>query len=152
MAAVKNNSIVSEALTQALEKMAFLAVEPCDEQLEEPSSIVNAEIGFEGSVSGTLNIAAGVDFARVLAENISGMMDLDEQQCVDVMKELVNVTCGLVLPMIGTSRKDVFNLTLPHLTRKDEQPYWNEFVKQDDVTVVNVEGWPVATRLTIETS
>ena len=151
MAEMKTAGIVTVAITQALEKMAFLMVLPFDEEeeLALPSVVITADINFTGPVSGTIRTAAGVDFARMLAENMSGMNELTEEQCIDAMKELVNVTCGLVLPMITVSEEDVFNITVPHLTPTEDRMDWDEFISQDDVTVLNVEGLPVATRLII---
>ena len=150
MAVIETTAIITEAISQALEKMAFMVVMPPDDELLAPSITITAEISFSGPVSGTIRTAAGIDLAKVLAENISGMTELTEEQCIDVLKELVNVTCGLVLPMIATSATDVFDLTVPELTRTEERLEWEQFIKQDDVTVLNVEGWPLATRLIID--
>jgi hypothetical protein len=65
------------------------------------------------------------------------------------MKELVNVTCGLVLPMLADSKDDVFDVTVPHLTGSKERVYWQEFVESIDAVVLDVEGFSVATRLII---
>ena len=127
--------------------MAFLDAEPFDDESEAPSVIITADIDFNGPVSGTIRMVAGIDFAQMLAENISGMFELTEEQCVDAIKELVNVTCGLVLPMIASSEADVFDLTVPHLAKSEDRMEWDDFMLQEDVTVLNVEGHAVATRL-----
>lgn len=149
MTAIKTKNIVTEAISQALEKMAFLTVIPMDEELEYPKVTISAEINFSGPINGTIRTAAGIDFARLLAENISGLDELTEEECIDAMQELVNVTCGLVLPMISQTPADVFDLTVPHLTRTEDRLQWQEFIAQPDVTVLNVEDAPVATRLMI---
>ena len=143
-------NIVTEAISQALEKMAFLDAEPFDEEYEAPSVIITADIDFSGPISGTIRMVAGVDFAQTLAENISGMFELNEEQCEDAVKELVNVTCGLVLPMIAASEADVFDLTVPHLAKSEDRMDWDDFVSQDEVTVLNVEGHAVATMLILK--
>lgn len=149
MTTIKTANIVTEAISQALEKMAFLTVIPMDEDLAHPEVTITAEINFSGPIKGTIRTAAGIDFARTLAENISGLDELTEEECIDAMQELVNVTCGLVLPMISQSSADVFDLTVPHLTRTEDRLHWQEFIAQQDVTTLNVEGSPVATRLMI---
>jgi len=141
--------IVSEAITQALNKMACLEVMPFEGEPEIPSVSIAAEIHFSGPVNGTVRTIAGMDFARTLAENVSGLDMLTEQECIDAVKELVNVTCGLVLPMIANSRSDVIDVTVPHLIGSREREYWEEFVKHSDATVLDVEDFPVATRLII---
>ena len=150
MAAMDTIDIVTEAISQALEKMAFLDSEPFDEESEAPSIIITADIDFSGPISGTIRTVAGIDFAQALAENMSGMQEMTEDECIDAIKELVNVTCGLVLPMIAASEADVFDLTVPHLARSEDRVEWDDFVSQEDVTVLNVEGHAVATRLILE--
>ncbi len=150
MGTMDTTNIVTEAISQALEKMAFLDAEAFDEESEAPSVIITADIDFSGPVNGTIRMVAGVDFAQTLAENISGMFDLTEEQCADAVKELVNVTCGLVLPMIASSEADVFDLTVPHLAKSEDRMDWDDFVSQDEVTVLNVEGYAVATRLILK--
>ncbi len=150
MAVTETKNIITGALTQALETMAFLDALSSEEQPEVPSVVITADIDFAGPISGTIRMAAGIDFARMLAENISGLEELTEAQCIDAMQELVNVTCGLVLPMIAYDRADVFDMTVPHLTRSEDRLQWVDFISQDDVTVLDVEGWPVATRLIVK--
>ncbi len=143
-------NIITEAVSQALAKMVFLEAAPFVKESEAPSVIITADIDFSGPVSGTIRMVAGVDFAQALAENISGMFDLTEEQCWDAVKELANVTCGLVLPMIASSEADVFDLTVPHLSKSEDRTGWDDFVSQDEVTVLNVEGYAVATRLILK--
>lgn len=147
MAAIDTCSVMNAALSEALQTMAFLMVMPAQEQLETPESIITAEIEFTGPVSGKITAAAGLDFARVLADNVSGLNDVPEEVCIDAMKELVNVTCGLVLPMVAASPADVFDLTVPHLAQSEDRLTWEEFVAKEDVTVMDVEGWPLAVHL-----
>ncbi len=147
MGAMDTIDIIAEAISLALEKMAFLDAEPFDDEPEAPSVIVTADIDFSGPVNGTIRTVVGIDFANLLAENISGMFELTEDECIDAVKELVNVTCGLVLPMIATSGTDVFDLTVPHLAKSEDRVDWDDFITQKDVTVLNVEGHAVATRL-----
>ena len=149
MNTIDTTSIVSEAITQALNKMAFLEAVPFDGEPEIPSVSIITEIDFTGPVNGTVRTIVGMDFAKIFAENVSGSSELVEQECIDAIKELVNVTCGLVLPMIADSQNDVFDVTLPHSTGSREQTHWQEFVKSSNVTVLDVEGFPMAIRLII---
>lgn len=141
--------IVSEAITRALETMAFLDAEPCTEHAQVPEIITTAEISFTGPVTGLIRTIAGMDFAKVLAENIAGLDEVTEEQCIDAMKELVNVTCGLVLPLLASAENDVFDMTVPHLTKHEDRLHWEDFLALEDVTILDVEGYPVATRLII---
>lgn len=151
MSSLETKNIITGAITQALERMAFLEAVCSDEKPPAPDVSIAADIDFSGPVSGTVRTVAGVDFAKVLAENIAGLQEMTEKECIDAMQELVNVTCGLVLPMIAESETDVFDLTVPHLAKSEDRLQWDEFIEQEDVTVLDVEGWPVATRLIVET-
>lgn len=149
MTAIDTHNVVTEAVTQALEKMAFLMAIPYDETPPVPEVVIMSEIEFSGPISGRIRAAAGLDFATSLAQNISGHDQLTEEECADAMKELVNVTCGLVLPLVAGSPADVFDLTVPHLARHDDQLEWNDYIRQDTVTILNVEEWPLAISLRI---
>ena len=138
--------IMSEALTHSLEKMAFLMVLPMEEELGSPASPIMAQIDFSGPRNGTIQIACGMRFASCMAENLGGMTDASESQCRDAAAELVNVTCGLVLPLIAGSPGDVFDVTVPHIEPVD----WSSFVSSDDAQVLNVEDMPIAAKLTIK--
>ena len=150
MAQTKTASIVVEALSVALEKMAFLDVVAAEASAPHPHVVITAEIHFAGPVTGILRIASGIEFACVLAENMAVVDELTEHQCIDAMKELVNVTCGLILPMLSTSETDVFDVTVPDLTRSEEREHWEQFLQEPDAVAVDVEQHPVAARLILE--
>lgn len=150
MLAIETKSIINEALSQALQLVAFLDVAPyCQLDMQLPPKIVAAEIGFSGPFTGTIRMVAGHEFARMFAENMSGMDDIEDDQCVDAVKELLNITCGLVLPMISPTTADEFDMTVPHVT--DVLPDdFQQFVLRDDVMVVDVEDHLVAVQVTFE--
>jgi CheY-specific phosphatase CheX len=146
---IETNTMLTDALTQALETMAFLTSLPLEEDAAAPESCVLARIGFTGPKAGTIQILAGMDFARVLAQNIGALEAADDETAFDAMKELSNVTCGLLLPMIGWSPADVFNMTIPTVQSGRASPQWDEFIDGNDCRVLNIEGFMVAARLTI---
>ncbi len=141
---------LAEALVQALETMAFLAVLPVDEEMTIPEKTMWAEISFTGASSGTIQILAGLDFCRVLAENISGLSEVDDKSLFDALKEFANVTCGLFLPMVVSSTAEMFDVTVPTAKSCEDSPQWDEFVADRDSSVLNIEGYAVAAKLIIE--
>lgn len=141
---------LAEALVQALETMAFLAVLPIDEEMTIPEKTMWAEISFTGARSGTIRILAGLDFCRVLAENISGLSEVDDKSLFDALKEFANVTCGLFLPMVVSSTAEMFDVTVPTAKSCEDSPQWDEFVADRNSTVLNIEGYAVAAKLIIE--
>jgi CheY-specific phosphatase CheX len=147
---IETNTMLAEALTRALETMAFLCNMPPEEDLAVPENAVLAQISFKGPKTGTIRILAGRDFAGVLAQNIGALEQADDETAFDAMKELSNVTCGLLLPMIGSSPADVFNMSIPAVQSGQAAPGWNEFTAAGDCLLLNIEGFRVAAMLTME--
>ena len=144
------SDLLANALSQALEIMAFLTIIPMEEDLPIPEKTILAEINFTGPKSGTVQILAGFDFGKILAENISGLGKVDDKAPFDALKELSNVTCGLFLPMVVSSTADVFDITVPMVKSCDDAPPWYEFVADQNTQVLNIEGYMIATKLIIK--
>ena len=142
--------LITRALAQALERMAFLDVLPCPESPEMPTDCIQAEIRFHGSVSGSIQIAAGLAFARELASNMGLMEGPTEFHCLDAVGELVNVTCGLVLPMLARPDADVFDVSIPQAFPCKESAGGNRWIRRDDAVVLLVGEHPIAVRLILE--
>ncbi|HAL45039.1 MAG TPA: hypothetical protein DCP47_03855 [Phycisphaerales bacterium] len=146
----KTGNMSIEALTKALETMAFMTVMPIDDQMIIPQQTFMAEIGFSGMRNGTVQILAGKDFCKMLAENIGAIDSPDDKSSLDALKELSNVTCGLFLPMIVSSTADVFDVTVPKSSSCDDSSQWKEITSDKNTCVVNVEGHAVAIRLNVK--
>jgi hypothetical protein len=142
-------TIVTQSIAQALERMAFLDVLPYLDMPPTPAQFALAEIRFGGSVTGSIQVVTGLDFACELASNMGLVEQPSEYQCLDAIKELVNVTCGLVLPLLATPDTDVFDLSIPQAVPCDESMDWTRWTRQDDVVVLDVGGYPVAARLNL---
>ena len=138
---------VSEAMVEVLETMAFLTAAPMEDDLTVPEQTVLAEIDFMGARNGSIQIIAGLDFGKLLAENIGGLTDPNKDNACDGLKELSNVSCGLFLPVLSSTTSDPFGVTVPRLETCDDSSQWHEFVTADNSEVLNIEGHMVATRL-----
>lgn len=146
---IKKENLSVQALSKALETMAFMTIMPVNEDMIVPQKTIMAEIGFSGLRNGTIQLLAGKDFCRMLAENIGAIESPDEKSTFDALKELSNVTCGLFLPMIVTSTADVFDVTVPNSSSCDDSSQWNEFTADKNTSIVNVEGHAVAIRMNV---
>jgi hypothetical protein len=142
---IETEHILTEALSNALEKMAFLTVMPIEEEMGVPQNTLLSQIHFTGPR--TIQILAGADFARLLAENMSAGQDTDQAACLDIFRELSNVTCGLLLPVLSGSSEDVFDVTVPTVVWGENSPTWNEFTADRSCYVLNVENNRVAVKL-----
>jgi len=146
------DNILIESLTEAFETMAFMTVMPPEDELPEPSDCVRVEMSFTGPSSGTVELMAGDDFISLLAANVMGM-DTEETEAhlkgIDAFKELLNTTCGVLLPRLATAETDVFDVTVPSSESFPDDPQaWQSFVKDSAVTILDVDDNPVAVRMT----
>ena len=144
---IETKQVLVDSLEQTLETMAFLTIEPLEEDMCAPEKPVLAEISFSGPKSGTIQILAGLDFCRILAENIGALTEVNNETCYDALKEFSNVTSGVLLPLLANSKAEVFDLTIPTIQKEDDSPNWNEFIEQPDISILNVEGNLIAARL-----
>jgi|WetSurMetagenome_2_1015567.scaffolds.fasta_scaffold766682_2 hypothetical protein len=142
-------TLITQSLAQAMGRMAYLEVQPCLETPPAPARLALAEIRFAGSVTGSVQVMASFDFARELACTIGLLDHPTEEQCLDAIRELVNVSCGLILPLLATPDTDVFDLSIPQAIPCDESTDWNRWILQDDVVVLDVDGHPIAARLNL---
>jgi len=142
--------LLTQALTQGLETMAFATAIPVDEDMLIPQKTIMTKIRFTGTKEGEIQILAGLDFCKILAENIAAIDKADSQSAIDALKELANVTCGLFLPMVASSTADMFDITVPQAESCDNSSQWNNFTAEKNSTVLNIEGYAIATKLIIE--
>ena len=134
----QTSHLLTEALTQTLEKMAFTTAIPIDEDMLIPQKTVMAEIKFTGAKEGEIQIIAAQDFCKILAENIAAVDDVDDQSALDALKELANVTCGLLLPVLVSSTADVFDITVPKAETCDNQSHWDLFTADGNSSILNI--------------
>ena len=146
---IEAHNILPQALIQALETMAFMTVMPIEDDMTIPEKTILAEINFTGPKNGTIQILAGLNFAKLLAENISNLTEADDKASRDALKELANVTCGLILPMVASSTADAFDITVPTVKSLDNTPQWDEFAAERNSCVSNIEGYAVAAKLPV---
>lgn len=140
-------SDVSEALVQTLETMAFLTAMSMEEDLPVPQETILAQMDFTGPRNGSIQIIAGLDFGRVLAENIGNVDEPSREDACDALKELSNVTCGLFLPLLTSTTAESFAVSVPRLQICDDSSQWHEFAADRNSIVSNIEGNMVGTRL-----
>jgi two-component system chemotaxis response regulator CheY len=147
---IDTGDLLTQAVTQALEVMALVTAVPIDDDMVTPQKTVLAQIGFTGAKKGTILMLAGLDFCKILAENIAGIDKADNETALDAVKELSNVTCGLFLPMVVSSTADVFDVTVPEVQKYDNPSQWDEFVADANTYILNIEGHAIAAKLIIE--
>ncbi len=144
-----NTSSAMEALVEAMEQMAFMAPMPADETLLPSPQAYLIRMPFTGPVSGTVEIVAPQEVGTGLAANILATTPDDPQAisyAADALKELLNVTCSLLLPKLGTVKPggSPFKMTLPQMTAFDSARQWKDFVAVPNTHLLDVEGKLIA--------
>jgi len=145
-------NILTGALAQALETMAFMEIMPIDDDVSAPDEILCAEISFTGPQQGCIQIVAGRTFAETLAENIGALDEVTEADCRDALQELANVTCGLVTPTIASDLSEVFELSIPTIKDNEDALPWHTWVTDPEACVLNVEENMIVAKLTMHDS
>jgi hypothetical protein len=147
---------VLETLADALHTMAFIALEPPPDDLPAPQRVSVYSIQFHGPARGEVQIAAPLDFGRMLSGNmlaIDPASDETRLHAPDAIKELCNVTSGLLLRRLheeqaargGTERDP--EMGLPSVTPLADESAWKQFVSQPGAVVVIAEGHPLAVHI-----
>ena len=151
MPEIQNGSLV-ESVSEALETMAFMIVEPPEGKLPTPAEGVKVDMDFMGPHGGTVELMAGFELIGTMAANFMGIEPDDpetQDKRIDAFKELLNVVCGLLLPKLASSSGDIFDITVPQAQPFTNPQEWETFTNQSGVTVMECDGSALAFRMTV---
>lgn len=141
-----------EAVTQALETMAFVSAWPAEPGTPHdcPEDPLIASIEFDGVGAGALELAAPRAFARQLAANLLGIADpsaASESEASDALKELMNVACGTLLRARRAHEEVRFDMSIPSVHDLGSEVAWNSFLGQPGTSLLDADGTCIAVRL-----
>jgi two-component system chemotaxis response regulator CheY len=144
---ISMNLTLIESFAEALETMAFITPELAGKGQSTGFSTTGrmVHVLFQGNgVHGKLMLAAPLEFGVSVAENcgVSGIANAGD----DALKELANVTCGLMLRRRKGGARG-FELAPPLLTSGNDTA--SRF-PADDSVVLNANGYLVAARVTTD--
>lgn len=100
-----SSALLSGVIVETFEKMAFFfATSQAGSFPAEAEGLETVEVGFAGAFSGRLQLGLSASLLAELAGNMLGVengaaLSLEEQY--DALRELANVVCGNLLPVIG---------------------------------------------------
>lgn len=128
------------AVTMAtLERLAFLFASPVEEApaADEPE-LETVRVDFTGAFTGGLELSVSAPVLAELAANMLGAgegtaLSADEQR--DALKELANIVCGNLLPVIA-GRATEFNIHAPDLAAADARR-WEDPVAVSHLVLEN---------------
>lgn len=143
------DDMLVEVLNQAMETMTYTMALPPGDDLPLPEKSLMVSMQFFGPTNGTLQMMTGLDLARQMTANALGIDPGDEDAKAkqeDGFKELLNTTCGLLLPHVGDVAHSIFDITVPSVTLYETVEGWNAFVAQPGTSVWEVDGQLIAIR------
>jgi hypothetical protein len=145
-------SATMEALVQAMETMAFTTPTCADASLSPTSDAILVSMPFTGPISGTVEMVTSETVGAGLAASILALAPNDpvaKCHAQDALKELLNVTCGVLLPMLAGEQlaNRPFKMTLPRLEHFDGESHWQSFAAADETCILNVDGGLIALRV-----
>jgi hypothetical protein len=113
-----NSEILTGVVADTLEKLAFLFAAPLEGPApEDMGELATVRVRFSGPLCGAMQLSLSQPVLAELAANMLGADDgtalsADEQH--DALRELINVICGNLLPLIGGSSAE-FNIETPFI-------------------------------------
>jgi hypothetical protein len=111
-----------EVTEQTCEVLAFIFPVPPPDTVDDCAGpIARVQVGFSGPFDGTLALAMPEEMLPVLAGNILGLdpAETNAAQQQDASKELCNVICGNLLPIIAGT-EPVFAVSTPRACGEHE--------------------------------
>ena len=112
------SGILTDVVVDTLEKLAFLFAAPLEGPVpEDTRELATVRVRFSGPLCGGMQLSLSRSVLAELAGNMLGADDgsalsADEQN--DALRELINVICGNLLPMIGGGTAE-FNIQTPFI-------------------------------------
>ena len=113
------SGILSDVVVDTLEKLAFLFAVPLEGPApEETRELATVCVRFSGPLRGGMRLSLSQPVLSELAANMLGADDgsalsADEQH--DALRELINVICGNLLPLIGGNNAE-FTIQTPFIS------------------------------------
>lgn len=127
MNSMLNHKLV-EVTADTLERLAYIFTFPAEEApvIDDRNQEV-VRVDFSGPFGGGIELSLPSSALGELAVNMLGAEDGEElslEQQRDALKELINVVCGNLLPVLAGHAEE-FNLRPPYMVGS-ESPAWND--------------------------
>jgi len=138
---------LEQALSDALETMAFITPLPPGDESPPRGPIVLSRIEYRGAANGALELACAQAFGAMLVANLLGCpADGPDasQRAADALRELINVTCGTILRGSDAIAVGVVEMSVPTQGTFDLED-WNNFIAAGAI-VMDADGHKLALR------
>jgi len=144
--------IMDATFCSVVERVAFMFGDgvPVD-ALEPPEPpLIHTSMTFKGPVCGSLALTLPLGMGSDLAANALGAEPGDtvsEEQAIDAVNELLNVTCGQIVTALA-GEKPAFRLTVPQAQVLDED-VWETYCAMPNTQGYAVDDYPVLLQLVV---
>ena len=136
------SGILSDVVVDTLQKLAFLFAVPLEGAApEDTRELATVRVRFSGPLCGGMQLSLSRPVLAELAGNMLGADDgsaLSADEQYDALCELINVSCGNLLPLIGGKNAE-FNIQTPFIPVGDT-PGAGEFGPVDAASNLSVES------------
>lgn len=128
---------LAEVTADTLEKLAFLFATPMDASPAiDETQLTTVRVEFGGAFAGGVELSLSGPVLDELAVNMLGADDgesIAPEARLDALKELANVVCGNLLPILGGGEA-VFNIQAPVVV-PDGHPGWADCAARCDLAL-----------------
>ena len=123
----KIQEMLMNSIFEVFEKMFFVFLEPCDEEIQYD---MMTSIQFRGPMKGEINAYLSKGIASTMAQNMLGLdpKDVTDQTMEDCVKEALNMIAGSFLNKLDATQ--VFDLSIPEYEKKP-----GKFEKDNNATL-----------------
>jgi hypothetical protein len=143
--------LLTQAVVESLENMAFIAPEPFAEtRVPSDQRLIRVCISFCGPLVGIMEIICPRALGENLACTIFCMEPADDEIVLrgqDALHELCNITCGTFLRNIARQLRCHFDMHLPILRPFDPNETPDDLNVTPDCLAITAEGHPMLVRL-----
>ncbi len=133
----------------SLETMAFVTPFPAAPDAPAPEAARMIQIECACPQYACIRLVAGEAFGAMLASNLLAIEPGSPESAAaadDVLKELVNITCGAVIRERGLATDERLHMSLPTVEPLDADR-WASFAKMAGVQVLDADGHTIAFQL-----
>lgn len=143
-------SLLGESLTTALETSVALSPSPMNgaTATKPPDRAVLSSVGFDGPVGGFIQIMAGESFGDTIAcraLRLEPGTRVTGAERRDALRELANVTCGILLRVFQDDAQGVPSMTVPRIEAVSDEA-WKAAMQDPGMLVFEADGSPIAIR------
>jgi len=150
---IEHEESLIKLVCEIFEQLAFmfgeqLALEDIECDLD---FFVKATMSFTGNTSGTIEIIVPYKVAEILAFNILGLDETEDElepdSAEDALREALNTICGRLMPLLF-GEQEIFDLSVPE-TSDINKTEWAKILNEKNHIAIDLDDYPVLLNFSI---